>query len=170
MKKKSTYFRVHLYKDSAPSPRAGGRRKGVVSRVGRQCLRGGWPRRKLRNARTVLWPPDTFLSNEVLTETYANFSANLTFGTSLFIDYWIDAQRNLRALYDVPSLAGRAQPAAQLRPPVLRLRLPAEPRTHIGGRPERHPKGDAGHARPWSTVASASRTPASCSEPWTAAD
>ncbi|KAH6927797.1 hypothetical protein HPB50_008631 [Hyalomma asiaticum] len=59
---------------------------------------------KLRNARTVLWPPDTFLTNEVLTETYANFSANLTFAGSLFIDYWIDAQRNLQALYDDPSL------------------------------------------------------------------
>ncbi|KAH7937809.1 hypothetical protein HPB49_016216 [Dermacentor silvarum] len=59
---------------------------------------------KLRNARTALWPPDDFLTNEVLNEMYANFATNLTYGKSLFIDYWIDAQRRLRALYDDPSL------------------------------------------------------------------
>ncbi|XP_065282411.1 endothelin-converting enzyme 1-like isoform X3 [Dermacentor albipictus] len=59
---------------------------------------------KLHNARTALWPPDSFLTNEGLNEMYANFTTNLTVGKSLFIDYWINAQRQLRGLSDEPSL------------------------------------------------------------------
>ncbi|XP_050026214.1 endothelin-converting enzyme 1-like [Dermacentor andersoni] len=59
---------------------------------------------KLHNARTALWPPDSFLTNEGLNVMYANFTTNLTVGKSLFIDYWINAQRQLRGLSDEPSL------------------------------------------------------------------
>ncbi|XP_077486401.1 endothelin-converting enzyme 2-like [Amblyomma americanum] len=58
--------------------------------------------KKLHKMRTVLWPPEFILSNERLNELYANFAASITTNTSLFIEHWVDAQKSLRVLYDVP--------------------------------------------------------------------
>ncbi|XP_077541640.1 endothelin-converting enzyme 1-like [Haemaphysalis longicornis] len=55
---------------------------------------------KLLGVRTVLWPPESLLGNDGLSLLYANFSSTKGFSSKrrLFIEYWIDAQENLRAL------------------------------------------------------------------------
>ncbi|XP_077541092.1 endothelin-converting enzyme 1-like [Haemaphysalis longicornis] len=56
---------------------------------------------KLLKVDTVLWPPESLLSNDTLSMLYANFSIKgFSSKRRLFIEYWIDAQQNLRALHE----------------------------------------------------------------------
>ncbi|XP_070384319.1 endothelin-converting enzyme-like 1 isoform X2 [Dermacentor albipictus] len=50
---------------------------------------------KLDTLTTVLWPPNDFLTSDVLTAIYANFSPH----KDTFIQYWIDARQNMMRLY-----------------------------------------------------------------------
>ncbi|KAH7980033.1 hypothetical protein HPB49_012792 [Dermacentor silvarum] len=50
---------------------------------------------KLDTLKAVLWPPDDFLTNDVLTAMYANFSS----AEDTFVQYWIDARQNMMRLY-----------------------------------------------------------------------
>nr|XP_054926280.1 uncharacterized protein LOC126530400 [Dermacentor andersoni] len=50
---------------------------------------------KLKNVRTVVWPPDKFLNAEALEQAYANFTGS----APSFTEFWIDTRRSQRRLF-----------------------------------------------------------------------